>query len=269
MKQFVVIGNPIAHSKSPEIHLAFAKQLDISLQYQKLLAEIGEFSTCAQHFFKHGYGANVTVPFKENARQFANELSDEARIAGAVNTLTYKKGKIKGDNTDGVGLVKDIRNNHEKTFTRKNVLIIGAGGASRGVILPIAKENPQSITIVNRTHVKAQQLAKLFNRYTHINAKTFEKLNTPFDIIINATSASLSEQKLPLPTQIIDKNTFAYDMMYSAKPTTFMQFAQSQGATTADGLGMLVEQAAKSFEIWHGVEPVTKTVISTMRQQLK
>lgn len=268
MKQFVVIGNPIAHSKSPEIHTTFAEQFGISLQYQRLLANRGAFVICAKHFFEHGSGANITVPFKEDAKQFADVLSDDARLAGAVNTLSQDNGKIKGDNTDGVGLVRDIRDNHGQTFTQKNILIIGAGGASRGVILPIARENPKAITIANRTHEKAQKLTELFSQHTHINAKTFDELNTPFDVIINATSASLSGQKLPLPSQAISTNTFAYDMMYGAEPTAFMQFTKSHGATTADGLGMLVEQAAKSFEIWHGVKPETQDIIENIRSQL-
>lgn len=268
MKQFAVFGNPIAHSKSPDIHRAFAEQFDIDLSYEKVLVSEGKFTAFATGFFERGAGANVTVPFKEDALRFTDKLSEDAKLAGAVNTLSRQRGVIVGDNTDGVGLVKDIRDNHAQTFTGKNVLIIGAGGAARGVILPIARENPQSITLVNRTITKAEQLAEQFLPHVAVTTSPFEKLEQPFDIIINATSASLSGQQLPLTPVVIDANTFAYDMMYGAEPTPFMQFAEKHGATTADGLGMLVEQAAKSFEIWHGVMPETHGVITEIRDKL-
>ncbi len=265
MKQFAVFGNPIAHSKSPEIHQAFARQFDIDLSYQKILVSEGKFTVFASRFFESGAGANVTVPFKEDARQFADKLSDEAELAGAVNTLSRQHGVIIGDNTDGIGLVRDIRDNYGQTFCDKKLLIIGAGGASRGVILPLAKESPQFITLVNRTPEKAVQLAKRFLPYAVITPCTFAELNTPFDIIINATSSSLSGQQLPLCRHIVGNHTFAYDMMYGARPSAFMQFAEKHGAKAADGLGMLVEQAAESFAIWHGVKPQTREVIAMIR----
>ncbi len=268
MKKFAVIGNPIAHSKSPEIHQDFAKQFAIDLEYTKQFVELGEFANFAKTFFQTASGANITVPFKEDALKFADQLSQAAELAGAVNTLSKQQGKIIGDNTDGIGLVRDIRDNHQQSFHNKRVLIIGAGGAARGVILPISQENPQSICIVNRSPEKAQQLAEQFRTYAAITACTFETLKQPFDIIINATSASLSGKALPLSEKVFTPESFAYDMMYQAEPTAFMQFAKRQNTTAVDGLGMLVEQAAKSFEIWHGVKPETQTVIEQTRNQL-
>ncbi len=271
MKKFAVIGNPIQHSKSPEIHRAFAAQFDIDLSYERLQAEIDEFAPTATQFFASGSGANVTVPFKEAALRFADELSDCARVAGAVNTLSKQDGVITGDNTDGIGLVKDIRDNHAVSFRNKTVLIIGAGGAARGVLLPIAQEKPHSIYIVNRTPAKAQDVARAFLPHGSIYPLSFETLNavtTPFDIIINATSASLSGEALNLSEKIFGQETLAYDMMYGKTPSTFMQFASQSGAVALDGLGMLVEQAAESFAIWHGVMPKTQEVIEKIRENL-
>ncbi|PIE45286.1 MAG: shikimate dehydrogenase [Gammaproteobacteria bacterium] len=268
MKQFAVIGNPIAHSKSPQIHATFAAQLAIVLRYDRLLAPIGQFEHCANTFFIKGTGANVTVPFKEDALAFADKLSDEAKLAGAVNTLSKKAGIIHGDNTDGIGLVSDIRNNHHRTFCDKTVLIIGAGGAARGVILPIAKEKPRQITIANRTVAKADILARQFNAHVSIKTTALTALQQPYDIIINATSVGLSGQSLKLNPVIFAKNSFAYDMMYGDKPTAFMQLAERHKSEVTDGLGMLVEQAAKSFEIWHGIMPETAPVIHRMKTLL-
>ncbi len=271
MKKFIVIGNPIAHSKSPEIHQAFAGQCGILLQYERLYAEQEQFNTVITDFFKLGTGANVTLPFKEDALQFADKLSDTAKLAGAVNTLFKKDGLIIGDNTDGIGLVRDITNNHNISFTDKKVLIIGAGGATRGIISAIAQEQPHSITITNRTIEKAQLIAKQFADVIHITTTSFSYFNdnnSSFDIIINATSASLSNQKLNISNTIFSSKSFAYDMMYASKPTIFMQQAQQNGAKIADGLGMLVEQAAQSFKIWHNIMPQTREVIAIIRQGL-
>lgn len=269
IKQFAVFGNPIAHSQSPSIHLAFAEQFKIALNYEKIFVNTGEFTRVARAFFQRGVGANVTVPFKEEALLFADTLSQAAQLAGAVNTLSLQQGKIVGDNTDGIGLVNDIRDNHQQAFADKKVLIIGAGGAARGVILPIAQQAPQSITLVNRTAKKAVLLAQQFSPHVSLQTTTFEQLNTAFDIVINATSAALSGQSLVLSPHVIQAQTFAYDMMYGINPTTFMQWAENHGATTSDGLGMLVEQAAASFAVWHGVKPQTQCVIAMIRRQLQ
>ncbi|MBS9778249.1 MAG: shikimate dehydrogenase [Gammaproteobacteria bacterium] len=268
MKEFAVIGNPIEHSKSPEIHMAFAAQFDIELRYSKILVDKGAFNVAASEFFECGTGANVTLPFKEDALQFADVLSERAQLAGAVNTLSKKEGLIIGDNTDGIGLVRDIRDNYGQSFLGKKILIIGAGGATRGVLLPIATEKPQLITIVNRTYKKAEQLAAQFTDYAALSVESFESLESPFDIIINATSASLSGQTLPLNEKVFTFESFAYDMMYGATPTLFMQQSTQRGGRCADGLGMLVEQAAQSFEIWHGVKPCSQPVIRSIRDQL-
>lgn len=268
MKHFAVIGNPIAHSKSPEIHAAFAAQCGIKLKYTRLLAEPSDFTSIATNFFINGFGANITVPFKEEALRFAAKLTPDAAAAGAVNTLSKADNLIIGDNTDGIGLVRDIRDNHQYNFQKKKVLILGAGGAARGAILPIAREKPDSIIIVNRTHAKAQQLAEQFAANTTITALTLKMLNCSkqsFDIIINATSASLTGQTLSLPLTIFNRKTLAYDMMYSSVPTAFMQLSQKHGAAATDGLGMLVEQAAESFKIWHGIKPDTQTIIHQAR----
>ncbi len=271
MKKFAVFGNPIAHSKSPEIHQAFAKQCDIELSYAKILAEIGQFNQFAEQFFTDGgIGANVTVPFKEDALLFADDLTDRARLSGAVNTLFQANGKVIGDNTDGIGLVTDIVANHQQSLTDKKILLIGAGGASKGVILPIAEQYPKSITIVNRTVGKAQTLAEYFsdclNNQQTIDACGFDDLdNKTFDVIINATSVALSGQMLNLPSRIFADEAFAYDMMYGVELTAFLQFAKANGAAVTDGLGMLIEQAAKSFEIWQGVKPNTDSLIKKLR----
>lgn len=271
MKKFVVIGHPINHSKSPQIHQAFAKQAGISLSYERLLAPIAHFSAVAKDFFAHGgSGANVTVPFKGEALNFADQLSADAKIAGAVNTLWVNDGKIIGDNTDGIGLVTDIRENHQRGLGHQKVLIIGAGGAARGVILPIAREHPYGITISNRTPSKAQTMVDTFSpivdKTTLLNALPLDELAQPYDVVINATSTSLTGQALPLNPQVFNQQTLAYDMMYSDQPTAFMQLAMAQGATAVDGLGMLVEQAAASFAIWHGIKPQTIPVIAKLRQ---
>ncbi len=269
MKKFAVFGNPIVHSKSPDIHQAFASQFAIDLSYKKILVDKGQFPRFADHFFSTGgSGANVTIPFKEEALQFADTVSEEARLAGAVNTLSKKDTVIIGDNTDGIGLLRDMVDNHKQLINDKNILLIGAGGAARGVILPIAGQHPRSITVANRTHEKAETLAKQFSPYARITACRFTELNKVFDIVINATSVSLAGQKLSLSADIFAGHTFAYDMMYAAKPTAFMHFAKDCGASVSDGLGMLVEQAAKSFEIWHGVRPDTADVIASIRCQL-
>ncbi len=268
MKQFAVFGNPIAHSKSPEIHHAFATQCGIDLTYERLLVEEGKFSSSATRFFKRGTGANVTVPFKEIALHCADSLSEVARMAGAVNTLSQQNGAIHGDNTDGIGLVRDIRDNYGVDMAGKRILILGAGGAARGVLLPIAEENPQSITIANRTEAKAQALVQQFSCCANLQSTPFEALNQPYDIIINATSASLVGRSLRLSPTVFAFEALAYDMMYGTQPTPFMQFATQSGASAVDGLGMLVEQAAQSFAIWHDVSPSTVPVIEAIRNQL-
>lgn len=268
---YAVFGNPIAQSKSPDIHTAFAQSTGEKLVYEKRLAEVGEFVPAAKAFFADGgRGLNITAPFKLDAFSMAQELSERAENAGAVNTLLIKDGKFYGDNTDGFGLVYDITENLGWSLAGKKLLVLGAGGAVRGILQPILEANPSSVVVANRTASKAHELAKLFFRYGNIEGCGFTDLeNSPFDMIINGTSASLTGELPPLPENIIDKNTFAYDLTYGAKPTVFMNWAaENKAVNIADGLGMLVCQAAESFYLWRGVRPETQSVINKIRQSL-
>lgn len=266
---YVVIGNPIAHSKSPAIHARFAQQTGQAMSYERLLAPLDNFIGSVNQFIAAGgRGANVTVPFKLEAFQLASKLSPRAQAAGAVNTLTFERGQIIGDNTDGVGLVRDIVRNAGVALACKRVLLLGAGGAARGVILPVLAEEPTQLVIANRTVARAVELSAAFSaKPGQLVASSFDDLNGHFDIVINATSASLSSEVPALPPAIIGAHSFVYDMMYGAQPTVFMQSAAEQGATVRDGLGMLVEQAAESFFIWRGVRPDTASVYDWLRSQ--
>ena len=266
---YVVIGNPIAHSKSPAIHARFAQQTGQAMSYERLLAPLDNFIGSVNQFIAAGgRGANVTVPFKLEAFQLASKLSPRAQAAGAVNTLTFERGQIIGDNTDGVGLVRDIVRNADVALAGKRVLLLGAGGAARGVILPVLAEEPTQLVIANRTVARAVELSAAFSaKPGQLAASSFADLNGHFDIVINATSASLSSEVPALPPAIIGAHSFVYDMMYGAQPTVFMQSAAEQGATVRDGLGMLVEQAAESFFIWRGVRPDTAPVYDWLRSQ--
>lgn len=268
--RYAVFGNPIAHSKSPLIHAQFASQQNQLIEYEKILVENNQsaFQAAVRHFFDNGgCGANVTVPFKQYAFDFCDELSERALIAGAVNTLILlPDNRIGGDNTDGIGLVRDIQENLDVSLKGKRVLLIGAGGAARGVISPMLAQQVTSITIANRTHEKAVQLAQEFS----LQSFEFSQLNQQnFDIIINATSSGLQNKVPPVPASIFSGCELVYDMLYSVQLTPFLQFAQQNNAISlADGLGMLVCQAAYSFELWRNFMPDTKSVIAQMRQQM-
>lgn len=269
---YAVVGNPIGHSKSPAIHTAFAEQTGQDLKYEALLFELDLFAEQARAFFEAGgRGLNVTVPFKLDAWQFAEILSKRAKRAGSVNTLMIGKDKkIYGDNTDGVGLVRDILQNHGGVIEGKRVLVLGAGGAVRGVLEMILAEKPQTLVIANRTVSKAQALADEFTGLGSVTAVGFEELSSQFDLVINGTAASLQGDLPPLPTGILADGAWCYDMMYGADETPFNAWAREQGAARMmDGLGMLVEQAAESFFIWRHVRPGTEAVISSLRAQLK
>ncbi len=266
--RYVVIGNPIAHSKSPQIHARFAQQTGEDIAYDRLLAPVDGFDAAVREFVAAGgRGANVTVPFKLDAFALADERSARADAAGAVNTLKFEAGRIIGDNTDGVGLVRDIVAGAGVSVAGKRVLLLGAGGAARGVILPLLAEAPVELTIANRTVAKAEELVAQF-AHAALNASRFEDLSGTFDIVINATSASLSAELPPVPASAFAATTFAYDMMYGAQPTVFMQLAARHGAAVRDGLGMLVEQAAEAFFVWRGVRPDTAPVYQWLRAQL-
>ena len=269
MDQYRVFGNPIKHSRSPFIHQSFAKATKQELNYQTQLAEPDGFSSAIAEFIvQGGKGANVTVPFKEQALEISDELSDRARLAGAVNTLSFKNGKIYGDNTDGEGLVQDLLRNHVQ-LENSRILLLGAGGAAKGVILPLLAQNPVSIVIANRTTSKAEVLIEQFND-RKLNACGFEQASGAiFDVIINATSASLSGKIPTISTSIITENTVCYDMVYGKDLTPFLGWAKAQGAAKViDGIGMLVGQAAESFNIWRGVKPEVETVIEQLKTSL-
>ncbi len=268
MDQYAVFGNPIAHSKSPQIHAAFAAQTGQYMQYNKQLVEAGQFDQAAAAFrAAGGKGFNVTVPFKEEACQWVDELDPLAQQAGAVNTIALADGKSRGYNTDGLGLVRDLTVNHAITLAEQQILILGAGGAVRGVLAPLLKQHPACITIANRTEAKAQALAKRFAEFGQLAACGYAALaGQQFDIIINGTSTGLSGELPPIPAHILRSGGSSYDMMYASEPTAFVRWGVAHGAAQAlDGLGMLVEQAAEAFAIWRGVRPDTRTVIQQLR----
>ncbi|MFB9886136.1 shikimate dehydrogenase [Balneatrix alpica] len=271
LERYAVVGNPIGHSKSPRIHSQFAQQTGQLLSYETLLAPLDSFAEAMQFFFAQGgKGLNVTLPFKEQAFALCHRLSEGARRAGAVNTLWQQEGELWGDNTDGVGLVRDLSHNLGWQLDNQRILLLGAGGAVRGVLMPLLASQPATLVIANRTASKAQALAADFDDMGPVVGCGFADLEGHcFDIVINGTSASLQGELPPLPAGILAQGARVYDMMYGAEPTVFMRWAQAQGAAQAqDGLGMLVEQAAQSFFIWRGVRPQTAKVISSIRESL-
>ena len=271
MDHYGVFGNPIGHSKSPLIHRLFAAQTGQDLSYEALLAPLDDFAGFARAFFAEGRGGNVTVPFKEQAYELADELSERARRAGAVNTLKrLDDGRLLGDNTDGAGLVRDLTVNAGLDLTGQRILLLGAGGAARGVLEPLLAERPQSLTIANRTVAKAEQLAHEFADLGPLAAAGFDWLSEPVDLIINATSASLAGELPPLEPGLIQPgHTVCYDMMYAREATAFNRWAAGLGAARClDGLGMLVEQAAEAFYLWRGVRPDSAPVLAELRRQL-
>lgn len=260
---YAVFGNPVAHSKSPLIHAAFARQTGQDLDYVALLAPLDGFARAVAAFRDGGGdGANVTVPFKEEACRIADRLSPRAQLAGAVNTLSFDAAGIAGDNTDGAGLVADLTRNLQRDLAGRRILLLGAGGAARGVIGPLLDQGPATLVIANRTASRAQDLATLFGR--GVMACGFADIEGAFDLVINATAASLSGELPPLPPAVFAADALAYDMMYG-RDTPFLAFARQHGAAAADGLGMLVEQAAEAFHVWRGVRPDTAPVIDALR----
>ncbi|WP_057833166.1 shikimate dehydrogenase [Colwellia sp. TT2012] len=268
--QYRVFGNPIKQSRSPDIHHIFASKSQQIINYQKQLVDIDGFANAVADLIDQGgKGANVTAPFKEQALALADELTERASLAGAVNTLTFKEGKILGDNTDGEGLVQDLIIN-KVLLKQRRILLLGAGGAARGVLLPLLAQGPSAIVIANRTVSKAKDLCQHFND-ERLSACSFaETTGQEFDLIINATSASLAGDLPPIPTSIINSKVVCYDMAYGRNETQFLQWAREQGAVDViDGLGMLVGQAAVSFAIWRGVTPQVQPVIKKLRAALK
>ncbi len=262
--RYYVIGNPIAHSKSPLIHAAFAAQTGQDLRYDSLLAPLDGFCAAVRALAADGArGANVTVPFKLEACALADTLSERARAAGAVNTLSFEGGTIHGDNTDGAGLVRDIVHNAGVPLAGKRVLLLGAGGAARGVVLPLLQEQPACLHIANRTPETARALARQFGGGT-LAGLGFDQLDGSYDVVVNATSASLGGELPPIPAGVFAPGALALDMMYAKEATLFMRFATRHGALARDGLGMLVEQAAEAFHAWRGVRPHTGPVLASL-----
>ncbi|NVK40787.1 MAG: shikimate dehydrogenase [Oceanospirillaceae bacterium] len=272
MDRYAVFGNPIGHSKSPQIHRAFAQQTEQSLTYDAVLVPENGFEVAVADFFDHsGKGLNITVPFKQKAWAAAQRRTPAAELAGAVNTLYRdEQGRLCGDNTDGTGMVRDILVNHGGMIRGKRVLVLGAGGAVRGVLQPLLEQRPEALVIANRTVAKAEQLAELFEHLGPVRGCGYDDLEGQvFDLVINGTAASLAGELPPLPSGLLENGAWCYDMMYGAGTTPFCRWAEAQGASvTLDGLGMLVEQAAESFAIWRGVRPQTTAVIQQVREAL-
>jgi shikimate dehydrogenase len=269
--RYAVFGDPISHSKSPKIQQLFAGQTGQALQYTAERVPAAQFSERADVFFAEGgKGLNCTIPLKELAWQYAGHKTQRAQLSGAVNTLAWQAdGSILGDNTDGVGLITDMMDNHGMTLKDRNILILGAGGASRGIIEPILGQSPRQLIIANRTVDKAINLAEIFSPVGEVAACGYESLlGQQFDLIINATSTSLSGQLPPLPKNLLTKGGYCYDLAYSNQPTAFVLWGLANGASKSlDGLGMLVEQAAQAFYIWRKIRPTTQAVITLMNAQ--
>ena len=271
MDQYAVVGNPINHSLSPQIHTLFAEETEQEMSYRALQIEPGRFEEQIRKLQAAGFrGLNVTVPFKQDAWEIADIMSPRARDAGAVNTLILQAdGKIAGDNTDGIGLIRDLIVNHHVLIERRKILILGAGGAVRGALGPILAKKPELLTIANRTLSKAEKLAEDFYHVWDVQPSTYEALgNQTYDLIINGTSTGLTGEIPPIPDSILGPNSVCYDMMYNVlQDTAFVKWAKDRGALRAfDGLGMLVEQAAEAFFVWRGKRPQTAIVIQMLRE---
>lgn len=266
MDRYVVIGNPVAHSRSPEIHARFARAAGEDLVYERLLVEPGDFARAAREFFASGgRGANVTLPFKVDAFEFAHERTPRAAQAGAVNTLALRGAVVLGDNTDGAGLVRDLTANLGLALSGKRILLLGAGGAARGVVAPLLGLRPAELVIANRTSSRAAELARAFAGAGPVRHAGFEAMGSGYDLVVNATSASTHGEPLLLPAGVFAPGATAYDMAYGAAAGPFLDGARASGARASDGLGMLVEQAAESFLLWRGKRPDTAGVIAALR----
>lgn len=269
--EYAIVGNPVAHSKSPVLHALFAEQTGERLVYERILAPTDQFAPTVRTFFaRGGKGLNVTVPFKLEAFRLAGRRTPRAESAGAVNTLWMSGGVLHGDNTDGIGLVRDLTHNLQVPIEDRRVLLVGAGGAARGVLRPLLEAEPTELVIVNRTRMRADELAEQGAAFGPTRAVDFLHIAGAFDLVINATSSSLSGDIPPLPPHVFAPGALAYDLMYADKPTLFMEYAQTLGAAhAADGLGMLVEQAAEAFFVWRGKRPQTAHVIEELRHRIR
>lgn len=271
MDRYAVIGHPIKHSQSPFIHQQFAEQTQQQLDYQRLLAPLDGFADSLRHFVSEGgKGCNITVPFKTQALEIADELTPRAELAGAVNTLhLLADGRWLGDNTDGAGLVMDLKR-LGVSLSGAKILLLGAGGAARGVLAPLLAEQPTQVVVANRTPARAAELAQHFSDLGNISSVLLEDLEQSFDIIINSTSASLQGESLSLSHRVCHADTRVYDMMYGQQETPFLAWAREQGLEHRfDGLGMLVGQAAESFYVWRDVRPSVEPVLNALRAKLE
>lgn len=266
--RYCVFGNPVGHSKSPQIHAAFASQTGQDIRYETNLAPLDDFAGALRAFINAGgRGANVTVPFKEEAFRLSSQRTPRAELAGAVNTLVFSEDRILGDNTDGAGLTRDLTINLDCALQDRRILLLGAGGAARGALGPLLEARPATLAIANRTTTKAHELAAHFSTLGPIRGYSYDDLaGQTFDLVINATSASLGGELPPLPAGIFSSGSLAYDMMYGKSDTPFMAHARTHGAArVADGLGMLVEQAAEAFFVWRGIRPDSAPVMALLR----
>jgi shikimate dehydrogenase len=265
--RYGLVGHPVQHSRSPLIHTVFARQTGQRLTYELIDAEPAEFETAVRGFgAAGGKGLNVTVPHKETAFELCDETSTAARAAGAVNTISIVRGRLRGDNTDGIGFIRDVTVNQRELLTGRRIVVLGAGGAARGIIGPLLAEQPSEVTIANRTKERAEQIVASFAG-TALVAHGFAELpsQAPYDVLINATSAGLKGEPPPFPASLVGPHSFCYDLVYSAGPTPFVVWANEHGARRAvQGWGMLVEQAAESFAIWRGVRPDTKALLQQL-----
>jgi shikimate dehydrogenase len=270
--RYAVFGHPVGHSKSPRIHALFAAQTGQDLEYRAIEAPLQGFAAALRAFIADGgRGANVTVPFKEEAYRLADRVAHRARAAGAANTLSFVGGVIEADNTDGAGLLRDLRSNLGAEVAGKRVLLLGAGGAARGALPALLAEAPAELVIANRSSDKAQRLSAEFVAYcpptSRLQGGGFSVVaGRRFDLVINATSAGLSDSSLDLPPELLVPGVLAYEMVYG-RDTSFLVQARAGGAATADGLGMLVEQAAEAFLIWRGLRPQTEAVLALLRAE--
>lgn len=265
--RYVVIGNPVAHSLSPAIHASFAGQFGEAIEYSTLLAPHGGFTESARAFFSSGgRGANVTLPFKVDAFRFADRTSERAELAGAVNFLDAREGGVAGDNTDGTGLVNDLTANLGLDLRGRRMLLLGAGGAARGVLAPLLALSPAELVIANRTPERARDLARRFESRGRVRAVALDEIDGRFDLVVNATSTSTQGTTLALSQVAYSRGALAYDMAYGPAARAFLDYARAQGAArVSDGLGMLVEQAAESYCLWRGRRPTTANVLAALR----
>jgi len=266
--RYALVGHPVHHSRSPLIHQLFARQRGERLSYELIDADVDHFETAVRGFkAAGGKGLNVTVPHKQAAYRLADELGLEAQVAKAVNTLSFRNGRIRGDNTDGIGFMRDLTVNLKRQVAGKRVLLLGAGGAARGILGPLLSAAPEVLVVANRTVARAEALKQEFDAGQSIRVCTFDDLERlpPFDFVINATSAGLKGEQPPFPDTLVNAASFCYDLAYSLKDTPFVSWARRSGAgRVVQGWGMLVEQAAESYSIWRGHRPETAAILSKM-----